>query len=441
MLPRGTSRRGDASGLDLRAAGGAARARAGARRRAHRLAATAPALEPSPAWSPRPAGRPVERARARRAIGTREHQGVALLVGDYPYAAADELLGADAHRRPRRGQRPAQPGRRRAQRPGGRRRRPRVPRHRSASVTPAAVKASAGATEHLPVAHVTNVVGFLKRAQRGGLLGLRGRREARLVPRPRPHRPRGRSSSAPRAAGCGRSSRAPATPLPRSRWTGRGEPQRERRRGAPPLRGPPPARAPARRRSRQGEPVSRDCSTSSTATTCCTRSSAARPRRSLRRRDWLADQPRELRRAAGRRAVLVFDGTGPPSPSCEPVKGTPRRGVLRRGRFTADTLIARRIAEQPADVAVVVVSADQEVQRTAARAGVQPHDAARSWARDRRLLKCETLQNPTIQLECAQGLRIKLTLRLCEAREIEDKPSRRPRGASDCRGNRAEVGA
>ena len=40
------------------------------------------------------------------------------------------------------------------------------------------------------------------------------------------------------------------------------------------------------------------------------------------------------------------------------------------GRFTADTLIARRIAEQPADVSVIVVSADQEVQRTAAKAGV-----------------------------------------------------------------------
>ena len=40
------------------------------------------------------------------------------------------------------------------------------------------------------------------------------------------------------------------------------------------------------------------------------------------------------------------------------------------GRFTADTLIARRIAGQPADVEVVVVSADQEVQRTASRAGV-----------------------------------------------------------------------
>ena len=44
--------------------------------------------------------------------------------------------------------------------------------------------------------------------------------------------------------------------------------------------------------------------------------------------------------------------------------------VFAGGRFTADTLIARRIAMQPADVQVVVVSADQEVQRTASRAGV-----------------------------------------------------------------------
>ena len=43
-----------------------------------------------------------------------------------------------------------------------------VPRHRSAHVTPAAVKASAGTLEYLPVAQVTNVVTFLRRARDAG---------------------------------------------------------------------------------------------------------------------------------------------------------------------------------------------------------------------------------------------------------------------------------
>jgi tRNA(Leu) C34 or U34 (ribose-2'-O)-methylase TrmL len=43
-----------------------------------------------------------------------------------------------------------------------------VPRHRSAAVTPAAVKASAGAIELLPVAQVTNTVAFLKQAKDTG---------------------------------------------------------------------------------------------------------------------------------------------------------------------------------------------------------------------------------------------------------------------------------
>ena len=72
----------------------------------------------------------------------------------------------------------------------------------------------------------------------------------------------------------------------------------------------------------------------------------------------------------GAKAVLVFDGHGPQSTSSVPIKGAPVEVCFAGGRFTADTLIARRIAEQPADIAVVVVSADQEVQRTAARAGV-----------------------------------------------------------------------
>jgi 23S rRNA (guanosine2251-2'-O)-methyltransferase len=43
-----------------------------------------------------------------------------------------------------------------------------LPRHRSAEVTPAAGKASAGAVEHLPIAQVRNVADFLAEAQEAG---------------------------------------------------------------------------------------------------------------------------------------------------------------------------------------------------------------------------------------------------------------------------------
>jgi predicted RNA-binding protein with PIN domain len=88
------------------------------------------------------------------------------------------------------------------------------------------------------------------------------------------------------------------------------------------------------------------------------------------RRDWLVDRLASYAAVHGARAVLVFDGSGPRSTSSEPIKGAPVEVAFAGGRFTADTLIARRIASQPADVQVVVVSADQEVQRTASRAGV-----------------------------------------------------------------------
>ncbi len=43
-----------------------------------------------------------------------------------------------------------------------------IPRHRSAAVTAAAVKASAGATEHLAIAQVTNLAAFLREAKLAG---------------------------------------------------------------------------------------------------------------------------------------------------------------------------------------------------------------------------------------------------------------------------------
>ena len=88
------------------------------------------------------------------------------------------------------------------------------------------------------------------------------------------------------------------------------------------------------------------------------------------RRRWLIDQLAGFAALKGARVALVFDAHGKSSPACEPVPGTPLEVCYAGGGFTADTLIARRIAEQPADATTVVVSADQEVQRTASRAGV-----------------------------------------------------------------------
>jgi uncharacterized protein len=88
------------------------------------------------------------------------------------------------------------------------------------------------------------------------------------------------------------------------------------------------------------------------------------------RRDWLADRLADFAAVNGARAVLVFDGHGPETTSSEPFKPGPLEVVFAGGHFTADTLIARRIAASSPDVRVIVVSADQEVQRTAARAGV-----------------------------------------------------------------------
>ncbi len=89
------------------------------------------------------------------------------------------------------------------------------------------------------------------------------------------------------------------------------------------------------------------------------------------RREWLADRLANHVALLGASALLVFDGPGTATTSSRPIARSPVEVCFAGGRFTADTLIARRIAEQPADISVVVVSADAEVQRTAARAGVR----------------------------------------------------------------------
>jgi 23S rRNA (guanosine2251-2'-O)-methyltransferase len=142
---------------------------AGARRRVHRLAATSAALDTIAALVPEDL--PVDTVAAHQLdelLGTREHQGVALQVEGYPYADPDQLLAAavlvvldevtDPHNLGAVARGALAAG------AGGLV----VPRHRSAHVTPAAVKASAGTLEYLPVAQVTNVVSFLLRARDAG---------------------------------------------------------------------------------------------------------------------------------------------------------------------------------------------------------------------------------------------------------------------------------
>ena len=89
------------------------------------------------------------------------------------------------------------------------------------------------------------------------------------------------------------------------------------------------------------------------------------------RRRWLADQMAGFAALRGADVTLVFDAHSQPRSVCEPLAGTRVEICFAGGSQTADEVIARRIAEQPADAAIVVVSADYEVQRTATRAGVR----------------------------------------------------------------------
>jgi 23S rRNA (guanosine2251-2'-O)-methyltransferase len=141
----------------------------GALRRPHKLAATPAAGRVVEALLPRDLERKsAEPRELERLTGSREHQGLALLVGDYPYASPDRLLGGslvvvlDEVSDPRNLGAVARSAL--AAGADGLA----LPRHRSASVTPAAVKAAAGATEHLPIAHVTNVAGFLAELKKAG---------------------------------------------------------------------------------------------------------------------------------------------------------------------------------------------------------------------------------------------------------------------------------
>jgi 23S rRNA (guanosine2251-2'-O)-methyltransferase len=105
-----------------------------------------------------------------RLCGSPSHQGVCAEVGPYPYVDAGELL---------RGEHPLVVVLDQVQDPqnlGSICRTAEcagasgvaIARRRSAEVTPAVCKASAGAVEHLPVARVRNVADFLADARRAG---------------------------------------------------------------------------------------------------------------------------------------------------------------------------------------------------------------------------------------------------------------------------------
>ena len=88
-----------------------------------------------------------------------------------------------------------------------------IPERRSAEVTPAVCKASAGAVEHLPVARVRNLADFLADAKAAGCWCY-GAAAGAKTPTRRRTTPAGSCwCSARRARGCGRGSRPPATTL------------------------------------------------------------------------------------------------------------------------------------------------------------------------------------------------------------------------------------
>jgi len=121
-------------------------------------------------WLPRGAREATPAALEERA-GSPDHQGVVAEVSDYPYVSPDEVLG---------GERPLVVALDEVTDPHNLGAVARVAecagadgllttRRRSAAVTAAVCRASAGAVEHLPVAQVENLADTLLRARRPGL--------------------------------------------------------------------------------------------------------------------------------------------------------------------------------------------------------------------------------------------------------------------------------
>ena len=137
------------------------------RRRVHRIWATQAAAREG--WTGAPVS-VVDAAEVERRCGSEAHQGVCAEADPYPYADAAELLAADDALLVALDEvtDPQNLGAicRTAECAGAAG--VVVPERRSADVTPAVCKASAGAVEHLPVARVRNLADFLAQAKEGG---------------------------------------------------------------------------------------------------------------------------------------------------------------------------------------------------------------------------------------------------------------------------------
>lgn len=120
--------------------------------------------------------RAAPRARLDRLAGAAGHQGVVAVVSDYRYAEIEDLLEG-ARRRSEPALLVLLDGVEDPQNLGAIVRSAHalgahgvvVPKDRSASVTPAAAKASAGAVEHCPVARVTNLARTLEELKEKGV--------------------------------------------------------------------------------------------------------------------------------------------------------------------------------------------------------------------------------------------------------------------------------
>jgi 23S rRNA (guanosine2251-2'-O)-methyltransferase len=130
----------------------------------------APGLQGTIDWLPRGAREATPAALAERA-GSPDHQGVVAEVSDYPYVQAEELLA---------GERPLIVALDEVTDPHNLGAVARVAEcagadglvitaRRSARVTPAVCRVSAGAVEHLPIARVENLADLLLGARRPGL--------------------------------------------------------------------------------------------------------------------------------------------------------------------------------------------------------------------------------------------------------------------------------
>ncbi len=124
-----------------------------------------------------------------RLARTREHQGVVLEAGPYPYADLAEVIAAAQAAGPDarlllldRLQDPQNVGAllRTAEAVGVQG--VLLPERRAVAITPAVVKASAGATEHLAIACVTNLARAVGRLQEAGLWVLGLELDARALP-------------------------------------------------------------------------------------------------------------------------------------------------------------------------------------------------------------------------------------------------------------------